>query len=791
MRPELYASSDYEWIRELLDYPETLKSQLNYFETTAEIKVPEDPIERVVLQDRAKSAIRKIVQNRGHILMVGRPGTGKSMLAAMFEQVLDRSMGEYLRPRHAIVAYPGRDNHRIRIAYESPTLVKQTISHLTQKIIAASETMGEFSLSEPIGAVRTVRHWFTAIAGTTALAGLLFPPAFIVTGLTGIGAIFMFIQENQYKSQEKIQNASGNAVSGDVKQLADMLPEILYDPLKETALMVRVAEPDARNMKGGFRHDPYQSGRLGTPAHKRAFLGAHAMAPVIYVDELKTMIKAGYMSQLLEIMQSKSYMLEGGRHSGSGAADRSEDAIRAENIIIACCNHDTLNYIKQEGDGAFLSRIEDKGAVIEMQSAVDQNADTIGQVAQYVKQEVDNLSSDFERVWRDIRQAEGTAGVRERCEQIMGQALPDDFSLYSREFSRAAVMEIIKELRCRAGDEKLSCLLRPVNGVIKSAELRAIAENSDLVQPEHVREALKEHMSLEGAVAREMIQHKRDLKKYITTLTDAIGYVVGLAVLTSRAGGQMYGQPLPIHGQVLAGGVDRVAAPGKIGDIARAAAQNVRASIKKVLKKIDAPYVGYEMHVEYIQAHGGVEGDSASAAMDVALISDYIGQPVNQTIGITGSLTGDLILPVGGVTEKIRSIMDPDLGMKGACIPWQNKRDIQPLLINVEAVYIQHGVIPGIRIFRGPDQVEPFDVFFCKTKFCAYEILMGLDRPAIEQRMIERSRKDLAETLRLQSGRWLDLEGTKQALSAPSIASKEFCLRTSLKWNLRRVIDNQ
>lgn len=689
--------------------------------------------------------------------MVGRPGTGKSMLAAMFDEVLDRSMGDYLRPRDAIVAYPGKDSHRIRIAYESPMAVEQTISDVTQKILSASESMGEFSLAEPIGVVRRVRHWFTAIAGVSAVAGFFFPPAFIATGLMGIGAIFMFIQENQYKSQEKIQNASGNPVNGDLKQLVDMLPEILYDPRKETDLMVRVAEPDARNMKGGFRHDPYQSGRLGTPAHKRAFLGVHATAPLIYVDELKTMIKAGYMSELLEIMQSQSYMLEGGRHSGSGAADRSEDDIRAENIIIACCNHDTLNYLKQEGDGAFLSRIEDKGEVIEMQSAVDQDSDTIRQVAQYVKQEIDNLSRDFDRVWGEIRQAEGNAGVRERCEHIMGQSLPSDFSLSSREFSRAAVMEIIKELRCRAGDEKLSCLLRPINGVIKSAELRAIADNAPLVQPEHVREALKEHMSLEGAMAREMIQHKKDLKKYITTLTDAIGYVVGLAVYTSRAGGQMYGQPLPIHGQVLAGGADRVAAPGKIGDIARAAAQNVRASIKKVLKEIDAPYVGYEMHVEYIQAHGGVEGDSASVAMDVALISDYISQPVNQTIGITGSLTGDLILPVGGVTEKIRSIMDPDLGMKGACIPWQNKRDIQPLLINADAGYIQHGDIPGIRIYRGPDKNDVFDVFFCKTKFCAYEVLMGLDRKAIEQRMTIRSRKDLAEAQRRQSGIWSDL----------------------------------
>ena len=36
----------------------------------------------------------------------------------------------------------------------------------------------------------------------------------------------------------------------------------------------------------------------------------------------------------------------------------------AQEIIIACCNHDTLAYLQQEGDGAFLSRIEDKGEII-------------------------------------------------------------------------------------------------------------------------------------------------------------------------------------------------------------------------------------------------------------------------------------------------------------------------------------------------------------------------------------------------------------------------------------------
>jgi Lon-like ATP-dependent protease len=226
-------------------------------------------------------------------------------------------------------------------------------------------------------------------------------------------------------------------------------------------------------------------------------------------------------------------------------------------------------------------------------------------------------------------------------------------------------------------------------------------------------------------------------------MTDSIGYVVGLAVIHSNSSSQMMGQPLPIHCQINLGIEDKVVAPGKIGDIAKAAAQNVRASIKKVLNKIRAPYVGYEMYVEYIQAHGGVEGDSASVAIDIALISDFVKQPVNQRYGVTGSLTGDIILAVGGVTEKIRSIMDPVLGMEGACIPWLNKRDIEPLLINTESEYIQTDDIPGIRMYRAAGKKEPFDIFFCKTKYNAYKILMGLQKEEVETLMAQRSRSDL------------------------------------------------
>jgi len=738
-----YKANDYDWIKELLDYPCTLEERLNFFEDTSQIAIPEDPIDRVIFQDKAKRAIRKIAQNRGHILMVGRPGTGKSMLANMFKEVLEQSLGDYLRPKEAIIAYPGKDKNHVRIAYEDPEKIEHLLDMFMKAIESAKDSVEEFSLADQIQSSRRAKQglFLAAVIGTAA--GIFFPAAFVIAGLTGMGAIFMYMQENNHKAQEKIQRESHSDRRNAVKHLDDMVPDILYDPRKDKDLMARISEPDARNMKGGFRHDPYQSGNLETPCHKRTYLGAHAKSPIIYIDELKTLIKVGYMAELLEIMQNKQYILEGGRNTGSGAADRSENHLRADNIIVACCNHDTLQHLQEEGEGAFLSRIEDKGEIIQMESAVSETAENIRQVAQYVKQEVINLGKEFKDSWGEVIAKEGYESVKQRSEYIFGKTLPDDFKLQEREICRSAVLEIIKELRCRASDGKLSGILRPINGIIKSAEFEAIFENAPLVKARHVRKALKEHLSLEGGLSKEFNEHKKYLKKYIGSMTDSIGYVVGLAVISSKSSGQMVGQPLPIHCQINVGTADKVVAPGKIGDIAKAAAQNVRASIKKVLNNIGAPYVGYEMYVDYIQAHGGVEGDSASVAMDIALISDFVRQPVNQRYGVTGSLTGDIILAVGGVTEKIRSIMDPALGMEGACIPWLNKRDIEPLLINAETEYIQNDDIPGIRIYRAEEKKEPFDIYFCKTKYSAYKILMGLSKEEVESRMAQRSKSDL------------------------------------------------
>jgi predicted ATP-dependent protease len=59
------------------------------------------------------------------------------------------------------------------------------------------------------------------------------------------------------------------------------------------------------------------------------------------------------------------------------------------------------------------------------------------------------------------------------------------------------------------------------------------------------------------------------------------------------------------------------------------------------------------------QSYGGVDGDSASAAELLALISSLSDIPIDQSLAITGSVNqfGD-IQAIGGVNEKIEGFFD-------------------------------------------------------------------------------------------------------------------------------------
>jgi predicted ATP-dependent protease len=115
------------------------------------------------------------------------------------------------------------------------------------------------------------------------------------------------------------------------------------------------------------------------------------------------------------------------------------------------------------------------------------------------------------------------------------------------------------------------------------------------------------------------------------------------------------------------------------------------------------------------QSYGEVEGDSASAAELIALLSGIADVPVKQNLAITGSINqkGD-IQPIGGVNEKIEGFFSVCknrglTGDQGVIIPQ----------LNVKNLMLKKNVVDAVREGK-------FRIYAVRTVDEALEILAGL-----------------------------------------------------------------
>jgi Lon-like ATP-dependent protease len=230
----------------------------------------------------------------------------------------------------------------------------------------------------------------------------------------------------------------------------------------------------------------------------------------------------------------------------------------------------------------------------------------------------------------------------------------------------------------------------------------AVERNRKAVTADDVKDALKLTMPIEAQYVEQSLEYRKDYKIFKTS-GFAIGRVNGLAIVGSSY--LSAGMVLPIVAEVTKASSKtegKLIPTGKLGKIAKEAVKNISAVIKRHMKRDMA---SYDIHVQFLQTYEGVEGDSASISVAVAVISALEGMPVNQEYAMTGSLSvrGD-VLPVGGITNKVRAAIEA--GMKYVIVPYSNEKDI----------YISKGELRKIHVIPVKNIAEVLQSAIKKSK---------------------------------------------------------------------------
>ena len=373
------------------------------------------------------------------------------------------------------------------------------------------------------------------------------------------------------------------------------------------------------------------SGGLGTPAHERVVAGMihKSHMGVLFIDEIAT-LQPATQQELLSALQERKFAITGQSERSAGAMVRTEP-VPCDFILLAAGNFETIKHMHP----ALRSRISGYGYEIYMKETIPDTEENRNKIAVFVAQEV-----------------------------VKDKKIPH--------FSREAVEAIIEEARRRANRKgHLTLRLRELGGLIRAAGDMAIEEKSKLVMKKHIVGAKRIARTLEQQIADKYIEEKKEYEVIVTS-GKRIGRVNGLAVIGVTP--PFSGIILPIESEVTPGGKEsEIIATGKLGEIAKEAIKNVSAIIKKYFGE-DLKET-YDVYVQFLQTHEGVEGDSASIAVATSIISAFKKVPVKQDFAMTGSLSvrGE-VLPIGGVTAKVEAAIEA--GIKNVVVPKTNLKDI-------------------------------------------------------------------------------------------------------------------
>ena len=278
-----------------------------------------------------------------------------------------------------------------------------------------------------------------------------------------------------------------------------------------------------------------------------------------------------------------------------------------------------------------------------------------------------------------------------------------------KEISASGLNELLKYSIYEAGNKKkIRFILEDIKTLLREAN--ALSKNEEITD-EDIRRAYKEKIFRVNLIEEKIREFIKEGKYLIKVEGKRVGQINGLSVIS--LGDYSFGKPSRITASVYPGSKGVINIEREIDMSGPIHTKGVLTLSSYIFHKYSSDFpLQLSCTLTFEQAYEPVEGDSASCAELLAILSAISQIPLRQDIAITGSIDqfGN-IQPVGGIKEKVEGFykvckMLKFTGTQGVIIPVQN---IDNLLLEDEILEdVEKGNFHLYTIEKVDDAIEIF-----------------------------------------------------------------------------------